>query len=65
MNGCEDAKSPTVGLVNVNERLKLIYGNNYGLYIDSIPWEGTTVRIIIPELKKEDVAGNAENFSGR
>jgi sensor histidine kinase YesM len=39
-----------IGLRNVNERLRVIYGANYQLQLDSVPGEGTCARIIIPEL---------------
>ena len=39
-----------IGLRNVNERLRVIYGANYQLQLDSIPGEGTCARITIPEL---------------
>jgi two-component system LytT family sensor kinase len=39
-----------IGLRNVNERLKVIYGANYQLQLDSVAGEGTCARIVIPEL---------------
>jgi two-component system LytT family sensor kinase len=51
--GPEDAsrvKGTGIGLRNVNERLRVIYGSNYQLQLDSVPGEGTCARIIIPEL---------------
>ena len=36
-----------IGLPNVNERIKLIYGDQYGLDIDSYPGQGTKVMIRI------------------
>ena len=39
-----------IGLNNVNERLKVIYGANYRLQLSSQPGEGTCARIEIPEL---------------
>lgn len=38
-----------IGLNNVNQRIKLLYGDEYGLYIDSVAGEGTSVRIELPE----------------
>ncbi|HJR60607.1 MAG TPA: histidine kinase [Vicinamibacterales bacterium] len=43
-------KGTGIGLRNVNERLRVIYGSNYQLQLDSVPGEGTCARIIIPEL---------------
>ncbi len=37
-----------VGVRNVDERLKLSFGPEYGLRIDSLKGEGTTVSILIP-----------------
>jgi two-component system LytT family sensor kinase len=43
-------KGSGIGLQNVNERLRVIYGANYQLQLDSVPGEGTCARIVIPEL---------------
>lgn len=37
-----------IGIKNVDERLKLLYGNHYGVHIDSTLGEGTTITIHIP-----------------
>lgn len=37
-----------IGVKNVNERLKLYFGEKYGLSIESEPDEGTTVKIHLP-----------------
>ena len=39
-----------IGLRNVNERLRVIYGAEYQLQLDSVPGEGTCARIVIPEI---------------
>lgn len=38
-----------IGLSNVNQRIKLLYGNEYGVFIESTEGRGTTVRIEIPK----------------
>jgi two-component system, LytTR family, sensor kinase len=43
-------KGSGIGLRNVNERLRVIYGGNYQLQLDSVPGEGTCARVIIPQL---------------
>jgi two-component system, LytTR family, sensor kinase len=43
-------KGSGIGLQNVNERLRVIYGANYQLQLDSVPGGGTCARIVIPEL---------------
>lgn len=45
-----------IGLRNVNERLRVIYGANYQLQLHSVPGEGTSARIEIPELVVPDKA---------
>lgn len=37
-----------VGLVNVNNRIKLLFGEEYGITVESEPDEGTAVYIRIP-----------------
>ena len=37
-----------VGLVNVNNRIRLLFGGEYGLTVESEPDEGTTVYVRIP-----------------
>ncbi|HET7619306.1 MAG TPA: histidine kinase [Vicinamibacterales bacterium] len=44
------ARTGGIGLRNVNERLRVIYGANYQLKLDSVPGQGTCARIVIPEL---------------
>ena len=46
----ERVKTGGIGLRNVNERLRVIYGANYQLQLDSVPGHGTCARVIIPEL---------------
>jgi two-component system LytT family sensor kinase len=46
----ESTETHGIGLRNVNERLRVIYGANYELKIHSVPGQGTSARIEIPEL---------------
>src|ERR1700738_1340654 len=53
--GISEEKMPHVygegiGLSNVRERLKVLYGADFNLQIESRPGDGTTIRIDIPEL---------------
>jgi two-component system LytT family sensor kinase len=43
-----------IGVNNVNERLKVLYGENYKMWIDSRPSEGTSTGVEIPQ----QVSGN-------
>lgn len=40
------------GLFNVNERIRLNYGREYGLRIESAYQEGTCIRVTVPAVKK-------------
>lgn len=46
-------KPNSIGLMNINNRLKLNFGKQYGIYINSRMNEGTTVSIKIPVLGDE------------
>lgn len=55
-------KHASLGIRNVNERIKLIYGNRYGLTIEPIE-EGKTRSLITIPYKKEDDEGRKEIIS--
>lgn len=44
-----------IGVRNVNERIKLYFGEDYGLQIVSEPDEGTQIRICLPAIPYQDV----------
>jgi len=46
-----------IGVTNVNERLKVLYGDSYRMWIDSRPGEGTSTGIEIPEQVSGTVVG--------
>ncbi len=53
--GIPEARLPTllehgIGVSNVNERLKVLFGDGYRMWIDSEPGRGTRIEIEIPEL---------------
>ena len=41
------------GLYNVNERIRLNYGEGYGIHIESILNRGTRVELRLPKSKKQ------------
>ena len=43
-----------IGINNVQDRIKLIYGKEYGLVIDSVDGVGTSVTIKLPAREKEN-----------
>ena len=45
-----------IGVRNVNERIQLIYGEDYGVTITSELDEGTTATITIPKMEETDDA---------
>jgi len=50
----------SIGLLNINARLKMAYGTEYGIYIESSPECGTTVMMKVPE-SKEEIWNGKEN----
>jgi two-component system LytT family sensor kinase len=46
-----------IGVNNVNERLKVLFGDSYRMWIDSRPGEGTSTGIEIPEQVSGTVVG--------
>lgn len=46
--GTEDEKKGGIALANVNNRIHLIFGDEYGMHVYSVPENGTDVEISIP-----------------
>ncbi|MBZ5622257.1 MAG: sensor histidine kinase [Acidobacteriia bacterium] len=56
--GISEAKLATlldqgIGVSNVNERLKVLFGSEYRMWIDSQPGQGTRIQIEVPELQTD------------
>lgn len=44
----------SIGLTNIHTRIELYYGKGYGLSVESLEGQGTTVEIKLPVLEKEE-----------
>jgi two-component system, LytTR family, sensor kinase len=53
-----------IGVSNVNERLKVLFGQDYRMWIDSKPGEGTRTGIEIPELQVVSEVGQEVPAAG-
>lgn len=53
-NNLSSAKGSGYGLKNINKRIKLLYGENYGLSFQSNYGHGTKVKIKIPKITEKD-----------
>ena len=49
-NNLVPKKGSGVGLVNVNNRIQILFGKEYGLLIESEPDEGTSVSVCLPAI---------------
>jgi len=54
-----------IGIRNVDERIKLYFGEKYGIAIQSIPHMYTTVEITLPAVGEEDIGSYAEGAYSR
>lgn len=54
----------SIGLKNVHDRIRFLYGDEYGINITSTPGVGTMVCIVMPYQEKKEEHGN-ESDSGR
>ena len=48
--------SSSIGLFNVQSRVKLVYGNAYGLSVNSSEEEGTTMTVTVKKMRVEETA---------
>lgn len=44
-----------IGISNVNRRIQILYGETYGLHIESVPGQGTTVTVTLPPVLNKEV----------
>jgi two-component system sensor histidine kinase YesM len=59
------AVGSSIGIINVHKRIRLLYGEDYGLEISSKPAEGTTVTIILPVIFPEGAEKNDKGPDNR
>ena len=48
-----DSDRTGIGVKNVNDRLRIYFGADYGISIESAPYEGTTVTIRTPRVPED------------
>lgn len=51
----EESNGKSIGMINVNQRIKIYYGRQYGLSIESELGKGTTVTLLLPIIDKMEV----------
>ncbi len=61
----QEISATGIGIMNVRERLRALYGQDFQMTIDSQPNVGTTVRFEIPELISPEESSAAEPVSTR
>lgn len=52
------------GLANVNERIHMYFGQEYGMKIDSVKGKGTLVEIVFPAIRKDEKKSEAVEGQG-
>ncbi|KRE48758.1 cache domain-containing sensor histidine kinase [Paenibacillus sp. Soil522] len=62
--GHNPEQQPSIGLMNVQARLKLIYGNPYGLIINSLPGQGTEVILRLNKFGEEGGGQDEASYIG-
>lgn len=53
---CEDKDQHHIGLSNVHQRIRILFGEKYGLTVSSQRGLGTNMTILLPAMSKEDMA---------
>jgi len=55
------AEGNSIGLININARVKMLYGDAYGITVSSRPGEGTRVELLVARMTMEEVGQWQEN----
>lgn len=51
----ENEQKGGIALINVNNRIKLLFGEQYGIHLYSVPDLGTDVEITLPVIREEEI----------
>ena len=51
----DTSSGKSIGLTNVNKRIKMYHGEQYGLTVETAPGRGTAIRITLPKVVDENV----------
>ena len=57
-DGTSDPSGTGIGMVNVTERLQVVYGDAAEINIESQPNRGTLIRLVLPVLEAEELGGS-------
>jgi two-component system, LytTR family, sensor kinase len=58
VSGTSTSAGTGIGMVNVSERLQVVYGDAAEITVESQPGHGTLVRLVLPVLLAEDMGGS-------
>ena len=58
VTGTSSSSGTGIGMVNVSERLSVVYGDAADITIESQPAHGTLVRLMLPVLLAEEMGGS-------
>ncbi len=56
--GASSSAGTGIGMLNVTERLQVVYGDAAEITIESQPGRGTLVRVALPVLQAEEMGGS-------
>jgi two-component system LytT family sensor kinase len=57
-DGTSESSGTGIGMVNVTERLQVVYGDTAEITFESQPGRGTMVRLVLPVLQAEEMGGS-------
>jgi two-component system LytT family sensor kinase len=58
VSGASPSSGTGIGMVNVTERLQVVYGDAAEITVESQPGRGTLVRLVLPVLEAEEMGGS-------
>lgn len=64
VHSAEETEDKSIGLVNVHRRIRLFYGQSYGITVESTSGEGTLIKILLPlrDHSESMIASNETKF---
>jgi two-component system LytT family sensor kinase len=57
-SGASPSAGTGIGMVNVSERLQVVYGDAAEITVESQPGRGTLIRLVLPVFEAEEMGGS-------
>jgi len=62
-NNANEPVSTHIGIQNIHNRIRLLFGDSYGIRVESVPLHGTAVKVILPAIEEGEVSWYVQTYN--